>query len=272
MSAKVSIVVPTFNRADVIGRALRSIIKQTYADYEVIVVDDGSTDDTESAVSAIKDARIRYIPLSENQGVAHARNIGIQEAAGDFIAFLDSDDEWLPDKLQIQMAEIEKLDDAYGMVYCRMGGWVRDGSSRFVCPPLDWKQKILEGNIFHSLLFQNVIGTPTMLVRRECFAQAGGFKEALRCLEDWEMILRIAKRWKIGFVDQILVEVHKSVGSVTSNMGWHLVARCYMVSLYREEMSRLSMLDSVKEEILGIAADWDLYEEIRELLNRDFEL
>lgn len=272
MSAKVSVVVPTYNRANVIGRALRSILEQTYSDYEVIVVDDGSTDDTESVVNAINDARLRYIPLSENQGVAHARNVGIREAACDYIAFLDSDDEWLPDKLQLQMEEMEKLDDSYGMVYCRMGGWTRDGSSRFVCPVLDWKQEVLAGNIFHSLLFRNVIGTPSMLVRRECFEEVGGFKEALHCLEDWEMILRIAKRWKIGFVDKILVEVHKSEGSVTTNMAWHLITRCYMVSLYREEMSRLRMLDSVKEEILGIAAQYDLCEEIRELLNRDIEL
>lgn len=272
MSEKVSIVVPTFNRANVIERALRSILKQTYSDYEVIVVDDGSTDDTESVVAAMEDTRIRYISLPENQGVAHARNVGIQEAQYDYIAFLDSDDEWLPDKLRLQMNEMERLGDEYGMVYCRMAGWLRDGSARFVCPVLEYKRAVLEGNIFQPLLLRNVIGTPAMLVRRECLKETGGFKEALHCLEDWELILRLAKHSKIGFVDKILVEVHKSEGSVTTNMAWHVITRCYMVSLYRKEMTELGVLEEVKKEILNIASEHNMYDEIQELLNRDFEL
>ena len=133
-------------------------------------------------------------------------------------------------------------------------------------------KEILEGDLFKPLLFQNVIGTPTMLVRRDCLEQIGGFKETLHCLEDWELILRIAKRWKIGFVDKILVEVYKTEGSVSTNTPWYLITRCYMVSLYRQEITELGMLDRVKEEILGVAAKSNLYEEMKELLERDIEL
>ena len=104
MKTMVSIIVPTYNRENVIERALRSILRQTYSAYEVIVVDDGSTDGTESVVTGLQDARIRYIALQENQGVAHARNVGIQEAKYDYVAFLDSDDEWLPNKLELHDA------------------------------------------------------------------------------------------------------------------------------------------------------------------------
>ena len=272
MKTMVSIIVPTYNRENVIERALRSILCQTYSAYEVIVVDDGSTDGTETVVTGLQDDRIRYIALQENQGVAHARNVGIQQAKYDYIAFLDSDDEWLPNKLELQMKKMLSSSKRTGMVYCRMGGLLRDGSGRFVCPDEDYVKEILGGDIFNPLLLQNVIGTPAMLVRRECLQQTGGFKETLHCLEDWELILRIAKRWKIGFVDKILVEVHKSAGSISANTPWYLIARCYMVSLYRQEMTELGIMDRVKEEILDVAANNNLYEEIKELLNRDIEL
>lgn len=272
METMVSIVVPTYNREHVIERALRSILKQTYSAYEVIVVDDGSRDQTESVVSGLQDSRIRYIALDKNQGVAHARNVGIQAAKYDYIAFLDSDDEWLPDKLELQMEKMQHSSEEFGMVYCRMGGLRRDGKGRFVCPYQGYGKEVLEGNLFNRLLLQNVIGTPSMIVRRECLEQAGGFKETLHCLEDWELILRIAKHWKIGFVDKVLVEVHKLEGGVSTNTAWYLVTRCYMVSLYRAEITELGVMDQVQQEILNIAAKNNLYDEMKELLNRNIEL
>lgn len=272
MEDMVSIIVPTYNRKSVIERAVNSILKQTYPHYEIIIVDDGSTDGTKDVIAGIQDQRIRYISLQENQGVAHARNVGIQEAKYDYIAFLDSDDEWMPDKLELQMKKMTDPDNKYGLVYCRMGGLQRDGKSRFVCPPEEWVKEILEGNLFHPLLGQNVIGTPAMLVRKECLEQTGGFKETLHCLEDWELVLRIARQFQIGFVDRVLVEVYKSQGSVSSNTAWYLVTRCYMVSLYRDEFTRMGTLERTKEEILEVAKRNNLYEEIKELLTRDIEL
>lgn len=272
MGDMVSIIVPTYNRAGLIGRALRSILRQTYTDYEIIVVDDGSADGTKTAVMEIEDSRIRYVSLHENQGVSHARNVGIQEARYEYIAFLDSDDEWLPDKLDLQMRMMRDRNSHFGLVYCRMGGVVRDGSERYECPPLQMEKKTLEGELFDALLTRNVIGMPTVLVRKECLTAVGGFKETMHCLEDWEWILRIAARYRIGFVEERLVEVHKSAGSVSMNAGWHLVARCYMVSLYRQEIRRLGAYERMKEEILALAKKAGLYDVISELLTRDFEL
>ena len=272
METMVSIIIPTYNRENVIKRAVNSVLRQSYSAYEVIIVDDGSTDGTEDVVASIEDPRIRYIALKENQGVAHARNVGIREARYEYIAFLDSDDEWLPNKLKRQMKKMQAVPNEFAMVYCRMSGLMRNRTDRFVCPQRDYVKEILEGNLFQPLLFQNVIGTPTIVVRKECLEQVGGFKEALRCLEDWELILRIARRWKIGFVDEILVEVHKSAGSVSMNTGWYLVTRCYMVSLYRQEITELGMMDRVKTEILDVARKNNLYDETKELLSREIEL
>lgn len=272
METMVSIIIPTYNRAAVIRRAIDSILRQTYSSYEILVIDDGSADETKSIVTDIQDARIRYIALEENRGVAHARNVGIQEAKYDYIAFLDSDDEWLPDKLEVQMRKLEAAQDSVGMVYCRMGGKLRDGTGRFVCPHQSYEKEMLEGDLFQLLLLNNVIGMPTVLVRRKCLEQVGGFKETLGCLEDWELILRIARRWRIGFVDNFLVEVHKTPGSVSTNTAWHLITRCYLVSVYRQDMIALGIMEMVKDEILDMARTMDLFDEITELLNRDIEL
>ena len=136
----------------------------------------------------------------------------------------------------------------------------------------DFVKEILEGNLFQPLLHYNVIGTPSMIVRKECLEKVGGFKETLQCLEDWELILRLARQWKIGFVDEILVEVHKTAGSVSTNNVWYLITRCYLVSLYRREMEEAGMLDGVREEISEKAKIYGVYDEISELLNRNIEL
>lgn len=272
MQDMVSVIVPTYNRGNVIGRAVKSILRQTWPHFEIIIVDDGSTDGTKAIVDELGDPRIRYILLEQNAGVAHARNVGIQEAKYEYIAFLDSDDEWLPKKLGLQMKRMLRCADEVGMVYCRMSGLSRDGKNRFTCPPKEYVKDILEGDLFQPLLMQNVIGTPTMLIRKECLVRTGGFKEALHCVEDWELILRIAKEWKIAFVDKVLVEVHKSEGSVSTNTAWYLVARCYMVSLYRQKLNEMGVLEIVKEEILEVAERNGLRTEIEELLTRDIEL
>lgn len=274
MEEMVSIIIPTYNREKYIERAVQSILGQTYDRYEIIIVDDGSTDNTREIIRVLedKDDRIRYIKLEENRGPAYARNIGMKEAKSEFIAFLDSDDEWLPDKLKLQMDKMLEFSEETALVFCRMSGIRRGRKDRYVCPDESIDKESLEGNIFSRLLWANLIGTPSALVRKKCLEQVGGFKESLTCLEDWEWILRIAKNWKIGFVDEILVEVHKLPGSVSTNMAGYLIARCYLVSLYRDEMSKNGSLEFITQEILEKAERRGIKSEIQELLHRDFDL
>lgn len=276
MNEMVSVIIPTYNRAQLIKRAVVSVLKQTYRDFELIIVDDGSQDETEEVIDKIiketQGDRIRYIKLDRNQGVSHARNVGIQEAKYEYIAFLDSDDEWMPLKIELQMQKMLNADKEVALVFCRMGGKKRDSEERYVCPPENVPKEILVGNLFSGLLQQNVIGTPTMLVRKECLKQVGGFKESLRCIEDWEMILRLARKWKIEFVDEQLVEVYKTEGSISVNTGAFLVTRCYMISLYRKEMEQFGILEKIKEDILALARECGLYEETIELLSSNIRL
>lgn len=272
MDEKISVIIPVYNREKVIDRAVRSVLNQTYDNYEILVVDDGSSDHTQTVVEQIADDRIRYIRLEQNHGAGYARNIGIQESKYDYIAFLDSDDEWKRFKLELQMQRMRELPEEVGLVYCRMSGERGGGRGRFCMPPYSCDRSLLEGDMFRFLLVQNVIGTPTMLVRRKCLEQTGGFKESLRCIEDYELVLRIARDWQIGFVDEELAEIHKTEGSLSCRVEDQLVSGCYIVSKYRREMAAFGILDLVKDNITELAGKHGVQEEIAELLTRDFEL
>lgn len=267
----VSVVIPTYNRAATIRTSIQSILDQTWQNFEIIVVDDGSTDNTRQIIDEYEDNRIRYICLEQNSGASHARNIGIGLAVSDFIAFLDSDDEWLPEKLEKQMQVMLQASEKVGLVYCRMRGTKKDGTT-LICPE-PWRPiEKLRGNILLPLLEENEIGTPAILVRAECLKQAGGFDESLKCIEDWELVLRIAERWEIGFVDDILVEVHFSEGSISYNFKAYVETRCYMIAKYWELMAQKNILNDIVHEVLMIAQQAGCYEEAKQLLSAALHL
>ena len=261
----VSVIIPTYNRAASVGASIQSVLDQTWQEFEIIIVDDGSTDNTRQVVGNYTDDRIRYICMEKNSGASGARNEGIRQAKSDYIAFLDSDDEWLPEKLEKQMQVMLQSSESVGLVYCRMSGLMEDNTP-LICPELSLKKEQLEGNILGKLLESNEIGTPAMLVRRKCLEQTGGFDEKLRCLEDWELVLRIAEIWEIGFADDILVEVHFSDGGVSTNLKGYVETRCYMVAKYWELMVREGILNKVVEEVLMTAQHCGYYEEAKRLL------
>ena len=268
---KVSVIIPTYNREATIGASIQSVLNQTWQNFEIIIVDDGSTDNTRQVIEAFTDDRIRYICLEQNGGASHARNTGIRLSVSEFVAFLDSDDEWLPEKLEKQMQVMQQATEAVGLVYCRMRGTKKDGSI-LICPELWRPVEELQGNIFYPLLEENVIGTPAMLVRKECLEQTGGFDEWLKCLEDWELILRIAEKWEIGFVDDILVEVHFSESGVSKNIKGDVETRCYMIAKYWELMAQRNILNKMVEEALLFAKHIGYYEEAKQLLAAALQL
>lgn len=264
---KVSVVIPTYNRAATIGASIQSVLNQTWQNFELIIVDDGSTDNTRQVVKAFADDRIRYICQEQNGGASHARNTGIKLAECEFVAFLDSDDEWLPEKLEKQMEAMAKAPENVGLVYCRMRV-LRGERDAVICPPLSMEQKRLEGNLLTQLAVQNVIGTPTVLARKSCLVQVDGFDENLRCLEDWDMACRIAEQWAIGFVDEILVDVHDSEGSVTYNAKGYMEARCHLIARYDKLLASMNILEKMIMDVLVIAQEDGYFEEAEKLLSK----
>ena len=209
----VSVIIPTYNRANLINRSVSSVLNQTFKDFEVIVVDDGSIDNTENVVKNFNDSRIKYIKGEKNVGAAAARNIGIKVAKGKFIAFQDSDDEWLPEKLEEQIKIFKKVSLRIGIVY--VGRWQIKEEKKMYIPFERVNQK--EGNIYKELLKSNFIGTPTILVKKECFEKVGMFNENLPRFQDWELVLRLAKYYNFKFIDEPLVLCHFTSKSISTN-------------------------------------------------------
>lgn len=209
---KVSVVIPAHNYGRLIGETLRSVLSQTFVDLEAIVVDDGSTDNTKDIVRGINDSRIRYI-YQENQGLAAARNTGIKAGSGEYLAFVDADDLWMPEKLDRQLSVLCDRADV-GLVY---------GSYMVI----DENGKVLVTRnagevpypLLPSLVRTNLVAgsATTSVVRRRCFDYAGLFDETLRACEDWDMWLRIACHAQFAAVQEPIAKLRLHSSNMTSD-------------------------------------------------------
>ena len=192
----ITVVIPTYNRYGLLKVAIDSVLDQSYRDFELIVVDDGSTDDTHALVRSYGDSLV-YLK-QENQGPSAARNRGIEESRGSLVAFLDSDDRWHPDKLLIQ---IEAMEEEPGYLISHTGEvWYRNGEL------LRQKKKHqkLPGYIFERSLSMCMVSMSTVIARRELFDHIGCFDEKLPCCEDYDFWLRASLRYPFLLVDQPL--------------------------------------------------------------------
>ena len=196
----VSVVIPTYNRATVLKRALTSVLNQTVAPAEILVVDDGSIDDTRAVVRQFINASVpmRYIRIS-NSGVSHARNLGIRRAQHSWIALLDSDDEWLPNRLATQL-ELAAANPQYQLIHGEEI-WVRQGKR--VNPR--HKHRKSGGHIFQRSLELCLISPSAALLRRELLDDVGWFDEDFVVCEDYDLWLRVTARHEIGFVTEPII-------------------------------------------------------------------
>jgi glycosyltransferase involved in cell wall biosynthesis len=223
----ISVVIPAFNRAACIGRALASVKAQGISDLEVIIGDDASADETiERVAEKMPEAKIARLPF--NQGASAARNAALKLSRGDFIAFLDSDDEWLPGKLATQIAFLEKNPEV-GLCGC---GHVLVGRNGEKVPypginPADWRRELHAAESFH--------GASTSVVRREVLESSGFFDEQLRVLEDWDWLLRISQKHRIHVLPEKFAVIHENNPSDADATARSL--QCF-VAKHREEFLR----------------------------------
>jgi len=228
---KVSVIVPTYNRAHRIRRCLDSVLGQTISPYEVIVVDDASTDDTTSVVKSISDERLRLIIMPSNKGAQAARNVGIKNAQGDYIAFLDSDDEWVPEKLEWQMKEIAirgKPCVIHG------AGWIykEQENTREIFP-----MPRLNGFVYKELLAKPGSLYPCLFVPKKDLAEIGFLDEKTPSFQEWDISIALAKQLEFVFIDKPLMIYHIHGGDTISKNrikeaeGWQ-----YIVEKYSEEI------------------------------------
>jgi glycosyltransferase involved in cell wall biosynthesis len=200
----VSVIIPTYNRAALVPLAIDSVLQQTFSDRELIVVDDASTDDTAERLQDSYGETIRYIKKTSNAGPSATRNTGMQMAHGRYIAFLDDDDEWLPEKLALQVPLMQQH-PAVGMVYC--GCLLVDEKGASVGQIKPEKR----GYIFNDLLHKNYLITSSALIRKELLEKTGGFDETLAACEDWDLWMRVSQQCLIEYIDEPLLryKAHK---------------------------------------------------------------
>lgn len=235
----VSVIIPTYGRkCDMVMRAVESVKKQTYTQWEVYVVDDNKkdnpySDSIQKAIMDEKNDKIHYVRMEKNSGACAARNKGIEVSCGEYIAFLDDDDEWLPAKLEKQVKVLEDSDA--GLVYCGLQilnektGKVRSENVRF-----------LQGDVYNRLLKDYFMGgTVVLLIKRECLKKSGGFREDMPAAQDYELSLRIAKHFKVTYVPEDLVLVHIHEGdAITRSLDRRIEGYRKILEAYCEDIKK----------------------------------
>jgi glycosyltransferase involved in cell wall biosynthesis len=223
-----SIVLPTYNRADTLPRSIASVLNQSYDDFELIIVDDGSTDGTSMVVGGVNDVRIKYIKLDGNRGQSVARNVGIAASKAGLIAFQDSDDVWHPDKLGHQMPALD-ADAGLDGVYCDLRRIPVRGEPYILKAPELVRGAIFDGRV--SLYQSHSIGIQSCVLRKEALDRVGPFREDMRRFEDLELLLRLAKMHCLRRIPLPLVDYFASSG-VSTNFIECLRARAILFQRY----------------------------------------
>ena len=199
----VSVIIPVFNRRELLARAVRSALDQTHSNLEIVVVDDGSADDIKTVLDEFDDKRITYVRHDRNRGTPAARNTGIQCAHGEYIGFLDSDDEWFKSKVERQLSDLAERGDRYQIPYHALDV-LDDVSSRIVKRSTFTKQ----GVILHDALQRCCIGLMQMLIKKDYIVRAGGFDERFWSHDDWDLLIRLSERYEFAYTDEILARLH----------------------------------------------------------------
>lgn len=248
----VSVVITTYGRTeDVVLRAVESVKNQTYINWDLYIVDDNKADNPYSepikkALEDQKDERLHYIRMEKNSGACAARNRGIQESKGEYIAFLDDDDEWVSDKLEKQIAVLQNED--IGFVYCGLfllnekEGSKKPASKLFV-----------SGNVYSRLLRDNFIGgTSEIVIKRECINVCGGFREDMPSSQDYEMWLRLSKKYNAGYVPENLVILHLHEGdSITKSLDRRIEGYRKIIDAYYDDIITIKKNHSYQLYNLG---------------------
>ncbi len=223
----VSVIIPTYNRAALLAECVASALAQDYPRLEVLVVDDGSIDDTRTVIAKIDDPRLSY-HWQPNAGAAAARNYGLRLAQGTLAAFLDSDDLFLPDKLSMQVAYLETHADVIlvGTWYEELTATGARVITRAKPPPQQFSQALIE-------FMDCAIATPSVMVRREAALAVGGFDEALHLTEDLEFYLRLSKFGQIAVLKEVLTVVRRQANSLTSKIDRQLAFKCMSRAVHK---------------------------------------
>jgi glycosyltransferase involved in cell wall biosynthesis len=229
----ISVVIPTFNRKNLLIRAVNSVLCQTYKEFEIIIIDDCSDDGTTLLPFSTED-RIRFFRLPCRSGVSSARNFGVAQAGGKWIAFLDSDDEWFPRKLELQLKWMKKNQE-FRIVQSKEI-WIRNGVR--VNPPRTHQK--FQGDLFEASLERCMITPSSVFLEKGLFEECGGFDESFQACEDYDLWLRITSKYQIGLLDEFLLTRYgghqDQLSSTVVNLDRYRI-RSMLKLLYQDQLS-----------------------------------
>jgi glycosyltransferase involved in cell wall biosynthesis len=227
---QVSVVIPTHNRPEYLRLAIASVLNQTFQDFEIIVADDGSlTDEASGIANSFGDERIKYFRHSSCQGLSAARNTGIRAASGRYIALLDDDDEWLPEKLEKQVAVLDQSPPQVGVVYTGCLN-VEKETGKVLGTALPSKR----GDLFDDLRERDwvIAGGSTALIRQECFEKVGLFDESIPAGEAYDMWIRLARMFHFEYIAQPLAKYYYHGNKISTNLRMRIAGREVILDKY----------------------------------------
>ncbi len=229
----VSVVVPTRNRVDYLARTVSSVLRQSYPEIELLVVDDGSGDGTAEYLAAISDTRVRSLRHDRCEGVSAARNRGLAAATGAWVAFVDDDDLWAPDKISRQMRALTLVP---GASWTCTSAVVVDADLRL----LDWQRSPQSNDVAESLLAANPIpgGASTVMARRQLLIDVGGFDEGLSVLADWDLWVRLALASPLAPVENAMAAYTVHAGGMSADLTRVVGERALLLDRYHGERRR----------------------------------
>lgn len=248
MVQMISVVIPTHNRAMLLRRAVDSVLSQSISDLELVVVSDGSTDDTCQVMQNYieKDARVTFIHYSNALGANHARNTGIKACMGQYIAFLDDDDEWYPTKLEKQIA-IFQQNESIGLVYAGVNIVQQDKGTHYFTIPKD------KGNLSKEILFRNCITTTSsVVVKKRILDEVGGFDENLPANQDYDLWIRCLQITEVGYVSEPLLNYYVSTNAnqISSHTEKYVIAAEIIDSKYKDLLAFLTKEETSRREAI----------------------
>ena len=242
---KVSIVIPAYNSMSYLPETLESALEQTFTDFEVLIVNDGSSDHVEQWSTQLVDPRVKLIS-QENQGVSVARNTGIVHAQGEYIAFLDADDLWDPTKLEKQVIYLD-ASPAVGLVHTWMALIDQHGNPTGRVITSD-----TAGTVWRQLAEKNTVACSSVMVRRCCFERVGMFAPILHAVEDWDMWIRIASHYSLAVINEPLLLYRQHLENSSKN--WQVMEQAFHLVIERAFESKPKELLFLKDRSYAYAS------------------
>ena len=247
----ISVILPTYNREKLLKNAIHSVLNQTHSNLELIIIDDNSSDNTQILIKSFNDKRINYIKNNKNLRAPSCRNIGISASTGDFIAFLDDDDEWYPNKLEEQIKLFKK--ESIGLVYSTTDLFFENYNLSYPTKP----QK--RGYIYNDILINNYIGaTPSVIIRKEALktlkvSNNEYFDTNFPARQDYDLWIRLCKRWDVDYVSSSLVKQNyrNNLERISSDLNNHISAHKMLNEKYKVDINSMLSNQQIKDRLIN---------------------